>query len=180
MPIQPATLQLVTPTFRQRLALVGEPIAVVRDPRLDADENECVNAVAAQIAELGGDMVIGWALSEWSSILCEAIWHAVWRNNSGILIDVSFKDDDEHSILFWPDPNLTDDGIQRDNVRVPLSDNPLILEFISVSEAFHRLLSETHSDITGPSVTIEGPLLELHDRRAALATELRTCPNTGL
>src|SRR5689334_2558330 len=58
-------------------------------PRSDGELNDCFMVVEKHVTEHGGTSQIGWKLFEWPSLFLEAIFHAVWRSPSGVLIDVT-------------------------------------------------------------------------------------------
>lgn len=62
------------------------------------------NMVQCQIK--GGSIQFGWII--WENQLLdftEAMFHSVWRNRKGKLIDITPRQDGEKKILFVPDPN---------------------------------------------------------------------------
>lgn len=54
----------------------------------------------------GGSIQFGWVIWETKALeFTEAMFHSVWRNHKGKLIDITPRQDGEKKILFIPDPN---------------------------------------------------------------------------
>ena len=67
--------------------------------------------------------------------MVEAEFHCVWASPEGDLIDLSPKIEKGDAIIFVPDPNAKYTGVQIENIRKPLTNNPDVREFIKL---FHE------------------------------------------
>lgn len=110
----------------------------VVEPPPGAVPDDCVGNVEIAMSIHGGIPVYGWQLWETlPDLLIEAEFHVVWEDNDGDVLDVSPKPFPGLSqIVFLPDENLTHEGRQIDNLRVALTDDPLVEELIKVAEAY--------------------------------------------
>lgn len=123
------------------LSMIGSPLEPRYVPcRVDskASVNECFPLVEAKVREKGGKQVIGWQLWQ-GPLLLEAEFHAVWKNPNGEVVDITPKQLPFKEILFVEDPNKLYEGKQVNNIRVNLSGNPLVDEFIAVHDAVFRI-----------------------------------------
>lgn len=82
----------------------------------------------------GGSLASGWAIGTTPGVyFVEAEHHGVWRRRTGELVDVSPQPHLPKRILFLPDPNaIYDPPVHRNNVLVPASDGPAVLEFVAL------------------------------------------------
>ncbi len=100
---------------------------------------ECYSNVEEQVRQAGGSAVYGWQIWDWPAILTEAEFHAVWRDPSGSLHDITPKIDGDATIVFLPDPSRTYQGRRIDSIRRAASANQIVADFIQLCEAnFHR------------------------------------------
>jgi hypothetical protein len=122
--------------------------------------DECFDAVEKKIKCDGGSMVLGWRIWERPKILIEAEFHAIWKSPDNKLIDICPKLIDTDKILFITDPRMRNDGATVDNIRISISNNRLVNDFIRTCEAIYHInnkgerayqrevvLSEEESDI---------------------------------
>lgn len=88
-------------------------------------------------------MVVGWAIWEFPKVMLEAEFHGVWQAPSGNLLDLMPR---EHlspsSILFLRDVNRIYQGLQVDNLWVPLSKDKDIDRFIRLQGKRFRLVNK--------------------------------------
>jgi hypothetical protein len=119
----------------------SEPLTVKCTPEKGAEINDCFPLVETKVIEHGGESVLGWHILE-STLLVEAIFHAVWRTEGGALIDISPKPIPAAEILFLQNTNAVYEGKQVDNIRVNISGNRLVDDLIEICEASYRLQNE--------------------------------------
>ena len=112
---------------------------VEHSPEAYAQVNECFPAMDRKVQECGGKVHYGWQLWEWPGVFLEAEFHAVWLSPENELLDITPKHFKVEKILFLPDPSMRDEGKQVNNIRVPLSDNPITRDFISICGAIFRI-----------------------------------------
>jgi hypothetical protein len=112
----------------------AKPVYVSVIPRESANQNDCFPNVLAHVEQHGGAMCLGWQIWEWENVLIEAEFHAVWLNTERKFIDVTPKDVPTRKILFLPDPKMTYEGKQVNNIRRPLRHDPNINGFIQACD----------------------------------------------
>ncbi len=144
-------------------------------PERDSVFDECFDAVAQKIRRDGGQALYGWAI--WANpLLVEAECHAVWQSPAGNLVDVTPKRNGAAAISFLHDPTITDDGRQRNNIRVAVYERDAVVDqFISVcNELFEVQNRGERADQLGviaiPVEEIE-PVIRKHDRLATRMAE---------
>lgn len=116
----------------------GIPQYVNISPAHSAIKFDCFVNVENQCKEFGGRNIIGWRIWEWPRIMLEAEFHAVWEDPNGELVDITPVDKQFNSILFLRDTSKIYEGFAINNIRSPLTDDPLIDEFISIcNEIFY-------------------------------------------
>lgn len=125
----------------QEVGAGTRPIFVDVVPEPYANVVECFPAVEEKIRRDGGGQQIGWQIWK-TEILVEAEFHAVWVSPDGQCVDITTKQVPTDRILFLPDPKAKYHGCQVDNVRLNITDNRLVDDFINVSEAIFRLENE--------------------------------------
>jgi hypothetical protein len=120
-----------------------------------ANPNDCTENVASVIERHGGSIEYGWQLWETlPGLMIEAEFHAVWKDEDGARLDVTPKAHPSiNRIAFLPDPNLVYEGRQIDNIRRPLTDEPLIAALIQAAEDWYEAtnrgdLADFHGQLT--------------------------------
>lgn len=115
-----------------------KPHFVPVKPESGAEPVECFSNVKTKVETDGGEIKFGWAIWEWPNLMIEAEFHAVWISSENDPIDITPKPVGIDSVLFLPDSTRTydynRDYYRVDNIRRPLSTDPLISEFIRLSE----------------------------------------------
>jgi len=137
-----------------------DPVAVI---------NECPSNVRRHIQSDGGDAITGWQIWEWVGLMIEAEFHQVWRSADGELRDVTPKVLPFPRILFVPDPRLTYDGRQINNIRRALTSDNRVREFIALADRIFAItnsgaLAEFHG-LLPPDVARESMKLEIEKTR---------------
>lgn len=120
----PTTLTPPVLEFCQRVVPGGEPefVPVAESP--DAEHLYCVPAVEKHVEEHGGGVQLGWQIRQWPGVLFEAIFHAVWRDPSGQLQDITPSPDKPTKTLFLPDARAKYEGRQINSIREPINNSP--------------------------------------------------------
>jgi hypothetical protein len=132
---------VISDNVKRLLAELGSnsnPLTVKCTPEKGVELNDCFPLVETKVAEHGGESVLGWYILE-STLLVEAIFHAVWRTEGGELIDISPKPIPVAKILFLQNKNAVYEGKQVDNIRVNICGNRLVDDLIEICEASYRL-----------------------------------------
>ncbi len=102
---------------------------------------ECFPSVKEKIKKDGGSLELGGQIWK-SEILVEAEFHAVWKSPDGELRDITPKQIDIPKILFLPDPRAKYIGSQVDNIRINITKNRLVDDFIEISKAIFRIVNK--------------------------------------
>lgn len=95
--------------------------------------HNCYINVAEKIKKDGGKVHYGWSIYK-TDILCEAERHAVWENDNEELVDITPKEVDLDEILFVSDDDFIYHGQLVDNIRVNITNNPVVDDFIILCE----------------------------------------------
>ena len=119
----------------------SSPVFIPVIPDEFAIINECFPNVDNVIQRLGGSRVNGWAIWQWDNKLIEGEAHAVWKSLDGELIDITPHRNGEKNILFLRDNDMIYNEENIDNVRMALTESPLVKEYISLSEEHFFCLS---------------------------------------
>lgn len=122
----------------QQIGTGTRPIFLDVIPEPYAKAGECFPAVEEKIRLDGGRQQYGWQIWK-TDILVEGEFHAVWVSHDGQLSDITPKQIPIDRILFLPDTNASYRGCQIDNIRLNITNNRLVDEFIGVSEAIFRI-----------------------------------------
>ena len=170
----------ITPQIRKLAARVAEgaqPQFLTVQPFPDTEPSECFDNVQTQIKNSGGSQQLGWNIAVLPRHFAEFEFHAVWRDDKGVLHDITPRPDGETVALFLPDSNATYSGKSIDNIRIPISSSKVVKEFIALADQRFQL---THAKRpVGKSVpySVEAkPLRDLEKRMANLFTKFYTGP----
>jgi len=107
------------------------------EPELGAQPNDCFPVVQSKVKLAGGKMILGWQIWK-TKYLVEAECHAVWEDENEELHDITPKKNGSTKILFVEDENLKYEGKQVRNIRLNISNNRLVDDWISVLDAIHE------------------------------------------
>ncbi|MDF7815168.1 hypothetical protein [Hymenobacter sp. YC55] len=100
----------------------------------------CFPNVDEKVRRAGGKPHYGWLIHK-TRLLYEAERHAVWENEDGELVDVTPYEPVVDEILFVSDNNWAYVGKSIDNIRVNRTKNPLVDDFILLSETVSLALA---------------------------------------
>jgi len=144
------------------------------EPEPDGKLSDCFAIVDDKIKRMGGSVCHGWVVWLLPSIMVEGEFHAVWRSPDGELLDVSPNPLDAGHILFIADPTRSYEGKQVDNIRIPLSKNPLVSEFIKLAHQSFLVMNEGDLAYQVGAVAVDGrKLMPIQRRMQELAHELQ-------
>ncbi|MBN2313371.1 MAG: hypothetical protein JXM79_05540 [Sedimentisphaerales bacterium] len=150
--------------FCKELDSSGQPVFVRIELEPDAERVECIRNVHKKIMRDGGQIRFGWAIWEIPNIMIEAVYHAIWISPQGEPIDITpKKQENADRILFLEDSkDKYNDGLyfrRIDNVRKPLSGDPLVAEFIEMCEEIFEFEEKVSP---GSMLHLEGQALECY------------------
>ena len=129
-----------------RLKLKSEPVIVPVILEPNAKLENCFINVQEKVKNYGGKIIYGWALYQ-STIICEAIRHAVWKSPDGNLVDITTTNFGFKKTMFIDD-DLEYYGQLIDSVRLNITGEKIIDDFIKICEAYEyfHTLSERESE----------------------------------
>ena len=130
----------------RKIGATERPIFIKVQPAPTSILNECFPNVDRVVKARGGSLQYGWSLWEKPDIFMEGIFHGVWKDDSGNLIDDTPHDDGDEQILFLPDTGRVYTGAPVNNVRMVLSKDPAIIARFKRTEAFHALMRKYNVD----------------------------------
>ena len=130
-----------------KVAPGAQPVFIAINPDPRCDPGDCFANVRRKVLQEGGRIQYGWALWEWPGVFIEAEHHSVYEPSAGSAWHDLTPCPRGSSRLFLPDDSATYDfeseGVRRDNVRLALSDGPLIDAFFKAGKnrtAFYNQL----------------------------------------
>lgn len=138
-----STPECITPAIKELCEKqVGKvaPVYLPVIPKPWCLELECFNNVYQTVRRLGGKPVYGWTVWQWANLYVELEAHSIWETPEGELIDVTPHEGNDKEILFIRDNKMTDTGEKVKNIRLALTNSPLVAEFISLSDERDTLL----------------------------------------
>lgn len=139
-----------------------EPEIVPIIPEPYAKYEQCFNNVAEKVKRDGGSVHYGWAVFL-SQIICEGERHAVWESPEGELLDITPRDPEVDRIMFISDNNLVYKGQIIDNVRINITNNRLVDDYILFSESIERLYTYGRR-MNEDQIALPEPLLKIQLR----------------
>lgn len=122
-----------------KLKVEFEPELVPIQPEPYAKSLNCFPNVEEKVKRDGGRIHYGWAIHK-TTILCEAERHAVWENEQEELVDITPTEMLVKHTLFVSDTEGFEyTGQDTDNVRINITGNPVVNDFIRVSETLSKI-----------------------------------------
>jgi len=137
--IVPNTITPEVLRLRDRINPDSVPIFVPIEPSAEAIKQECFPNVIAHVEKYGGRAITGWSVGSIPGILIEGEFHCVWETPQGNFVDITPVDSRSGLTLFIPDPASSYSGGVENNIRLPLSNDQLILDFIAGNEILYRI-----------------------------------------
>lgn len=112
-----------------------EIIPVRNEP--NAKLHNCYLNVDEKVKRDGGKVHYGWAIFQ-SKIICEAERHAIWESPNGEFIDITPREFKFEEIMFVFDNDFIYTGQLIDNIRVNVTTNTTIDDFIKLCETLEK------------------------------------------
>lgn len=130
----------------EQIGNVENPIFIDVKPRSDSIVNECYIDVENQIKEFGGAIQYGWMVWILENAYLEATFHAIWKTPEEKFIDITTKEDNESKILFIPDNNRKFNNYLIPSIRLALTFDPLLFEWVETQSKIEKIKSEKTKD----------------------------------
>ena len=127
-----------------------------------AEELNCYENVDKKVSIDGGKTHYGWVIYE-TDLLCEAERHAVWENEEEELIDITPREIPTEQVIFVSDNNFTYSGQFIDNIRVNITKNKVVDDFI--------LICETESQLYASGERLDSMQIKLPPKAAELISK---------
>jgi len=148
-----------------------QPQFVAVEPVAGALLHECIMNVRNHVEKHGGQLVNGWTIWEWPTILLEAEFHTCWLNSEGRLIDITPKRDGEKRMCFVQDKSIEYKELRIPNKQMPLRKNlPELDAFIAAAKAKYRIMGadlglyEATSEFFDNERCLHDAIVALHKR----------------
>ena len=103
-----------------------------------AKVNNCFFNVKEKVEKFGGKIIYGWEIQR-TQIICEAQRHAIWLSQEGKLFDITPKLNNQKIAYFVEDKDWIFSGKMVDNVRINVTNNPMVDDLILISETIGQL-----------------------------------------
>lgn len=156
-PVTPAEVSGTTAQLCTQIVPGETPFYVRVVPLEGAQPNECFPVVNAHVNAFGGETIIGWCIWEHPNVFVEAEFHAVWKSPEGEYIDLTPKNETASKILFLPHPGLAYEGHTLNNVRLPISSHPALLEMLQAFDRRYEIMNRGDRAMQHGQITLEGP-----------------------
>lgn len=132
--------------FCERIAPKAKPIVLEIKPEAGSRSVECFYNVRDKVEREGGSIKFGWVIWTWPDVYIEAEHHAVYEPPSGSpWLDITPAPDGDTQRLFLPDDTVPFDFDEplprRDNIRHPLTNDPLVHDHLRLAARFTRFLN---------------------------------------
>ncbi|ENW78683.1 hypothetical protein F909_03645 [Acinetobacter sp. ANC 3929] len=135
-----------------------KPFYVRCQPNQLRVENECFPLVDQYVQEHGGERINGWSLWEQPNLFIEAEFHAIWKSQEGDYLDLNYRPNKTENILFLPQLDLIYEGFQRNNIRLPLTNNRNVHDFLKVKDYEYEFNNRGNRKLVHGEVHITDPL----------------------
>lgn len=171
-----------SPAVAKILKTIGTdtaPVSLKIEAVADGDPTDCFANVSRVIEQRGGSAAYGWKIWETlPGVMIEGEFHAVWVDGQGTIHEVSpsapILGQGISGVLFLPDPKMTDDGSQVDNVRVALVSDPLIDRFIANAESRYQYMNSGGLEGQFGLVVMDPALAVIQDLHEELSNDIVT------
>lgn len=126
------------PELLTKISAKHHPIVVSIQPENGATVNNCFNNVFKKVVQSGGSVCYGWAIRPLKYMI-EAEKHAIWKTEDGNYLDITPTIQPVKQTLFVIDKDFVYSGQVVDNIRLNISENKVVDDWIFVCEAIHTL-----------------------------------------
>lgn len=168
VPRAPRAITNAVRTFCKKVVAGSKPIYLDTRPVPGARIDDCFAVVERQVAQKGGERVLGWQIWQHAQIMIEAEFHAVWRDPSGVLRDITPKPGGISRILFLQDASRRYEQRQVNNIREALLDTHEVRELIAAANAQFEFMDRGERALEHGIIALRG-----RDRDEWLALQQR-------
>ncbi|MCB2410964.1 hypothetical protein [Hymenobacter lucidus] len=168
----PAKDDVFVTKLLDKLKVEYEPEMVPIRPEPYAKPLNCFPNVMEKVKRDGGRIHYGWAIHK-TTILCEAERHAVWEDEQEKFVDITPTEVQAEYTLFAPDnEGFEYTGQATDNVRINITGNPVVDDFIRVNETLSKIHAYGTREVD-MYMSLPDAALELHHYYQALKNALQ-------
>jgi len=111
---------------------------------------QCYSNVREKIEKYGGSIHYGWSVHVTEGIIIEAERHAVWENEERNLICVTPHPSGQSELIFFSDNTPVDPQLQVDNVRMNITGNKIVNDWIYLSNNVGHIYIAIKEGIVAP------------------------------
>ena len=129
-------------------------------PAENATIDNCFINVLDRVSQQGGAIVYGWDLML-TDLLFEAQRHAVWQSPDEKLLDITPRVYKSDSSIFIADNRWYYNGEVTDNVRINVTDNSVVDDFILVAETIIKLYQTGKRNEDGKLILVNKILIAI-------------------
>lgn len=122
---------------------------------------QCYSNVGEKVKRDGGKIHYGWSVHFNKGVIIEAERHAVWENENEDLICITPNPSDYNEVVFISDNIPVDPYLQIDNVRMNITNNPLVEDWVYLADTVGHLFFKYTTRKNDEQVIIETPVLKL-------------------
>ena len=140
----PKNLAEIPHIFLAKLKATNSPQYIEVKLAKWAKQCDCFNNVSIKIKKSGGKQVLGWAIWQ-DTYALQAEFHSVWENKNGKLYDITPREFEGEKlyysqIVFVRDDNAIYKGELVNNIRMNLSNNPLVDDILVLCDFLYYLM----------------------------------------
>ncbi|MGB3345417.1 MAG: hypothetical protein WBA61_16020 [Aequorivita sp.] len=121
-------------------------------------EKQCYSNVEEKVKRDGGMIHYGWSVHFTDNIIIEAERHAVWENDNEDLICITPHPSNLSHVIFLSDNKSVDENEQIDNVRMNITNNSLVNDWIHLSETIGDIYNRFTTRLNDDQVNMEVPV----------------------
>jgi hypothetical protein len=121
-------------------------------------ERQCYSNVKEKIKRDGGKIHYGWSVHFTEDIIVEAERHAVWENDDEDLICITPHPDNFKEVIFLSDNKPVDPKLQIDNIRMNITNDPLVDDWIYLADAVGQIYYSYTNRIDDERILIDTPV----------------------
>lgn len=140
LPKSPLVVDRHVSALLDKMKVDFEPEIVPVKIEAYAKPRNCYINVDEKVLRDGGSVHYGWIIWK-SKILCEAERHAVWENEFGDLIDITPQEEVADKVMFVSDNDFIYSGQSVDNIRLNITNNPVVDDFIYLCELIEKFFT---------------------------------------
>lgn len=125
---------------------------------------QCYSNVETKVSNDGGKIHYGWSVHFTENIIVEAERHAVWEDENEDLICVTPNPNNNSEVIFLSDDTFVDPSLQIDNVRLNITNNPIVNDWVFVADSIGEIWFHFTDRLDDEQVSAVPEVLDLIQR----------------